>query len=229
MNEIILNCQDVVKTFDDGPLHVEVLKQIDLTLLRGEQIAIVGASGSGKTTLLHILGGLEKPTSGQVFVEGEALESLPDSKIARLRNQSLGYIYQFHHLLPEFTALENVAMPALLGGLSVKAAEEKARALLSKVDLSHREQHKLAQLSGGERQRTAIARALVNDPACVLADEPTGNLDGATAEKVYETLLELNRELQTSIVLVTHDLSLARRMDKVYRIEAGQLNLTERD
>lgn len=225
-NESILNCEDLSKSYHDGALHVDVLRKVNLSVSPGEQVAIVGTSGSGKTTLLHLLGGLDKPSAGSVKVQGHDLSKLNERARCRLRNQTMGYIYQFHHLLPEFTALENVSMPLLISGTAASIAKQKAREILAQVGLSHREQHKLAQLSGGERQRTAIARALINQPLCVLADEPTGNLDGKTAEQVYATMLELNRKRQTSIILVTHDMSLANRMDKIYRLDDGQLRLS---
>jgi len=184
----VLECKGLVRTFMDGQLHVEVLKGVDFSVAPGEQVAIIGSSGSGKSTLLHCLGGLDKPTQGEVSVNGQPLATLGEASLSRLRNQTLGFIYQFHHLLPEFTALENVCMPLLLGAFSAKQAKAKARPLLERVGLGHRVDHKLAELSGGERQRTAIVRALVTDPLCLLADEPTGNLDNQTANTVYQMM-----------------------------------------
>lgn len=219
----VINCQDLSKRFQEGQLDVSVLSGINLTVRAGDRIAIVGSSGSGKSTLLHLLGGLDLPSSGHVEVMGKRMEQLSDKDRGLLRNQSLGFIYQFHHLLPEFTALENVAMPLLIRGVKVKEATEQAEDMLSKVGLGKRLGHKPGQLSGGERQRAAIARALVTRPHAVLADEPTGNLDQNTAEQVFEQMQNLNEALQTAFVIVTHDLSLARRMDSVYRLVEGCL------
>lgn len=219
----ILNCSAVHKSFWDGNAKIEVLNAINLNIKPGEQVAIVGASGSGKSTLLHIVGGLDKPTTGQVYIQNKDIHQLAEKERCQLRNKALGFIYQFHHLLPEFTALENVCMPLLLGNMSAKLAREKAALLLAKVGLAKRMHHRMGELSGGERQRTAIARALVTQPLCVLADEPTGNLDNKTAAKVYDVMQELNKEFNTSLLVVTHDLQLAKRMDRILTIENGYL------
>ncbi len=219
----VLICKNLGKSFQDGVLFVDVFQNVNFTVEAGERVAIVGPSGAGKSSLLHILGGLDQPTTGQVIIAGQDSASLGDAERSRLRNQYLGFVYQFHHLLPEFTVLENVCIPLLLRGVKSKFAVDKAMNLLVKVGLEHRKDHKLGELSGGERQRTAIIRALVTDPVCVLADEPTGNLDSRTAEKVYQMMLDLNRELNTSIVIVTHDLHLAAKMDRILRLEGGSL------
>jgi len=222
MNDsVILQCQQLSMRYQQGDLDVSVLKGIDLSIYAGERVAIMGASGSGKSTLLHLLGGLEKPTQGDVILDGNNLNAISSSKLSKLRNRSLGFIYQFHHLLGEFTILENVAMPVLIAGESVKVARKRALDLLGRVGLSHRVEHKPGELSGGERQRAAVARALINNPKCVLADEPTGNLDSKTAEQIYQLMLELNQELQVSFLVVTHDLALAKRMDRVLHMEDG--------
>jgi lipoprotein-releasing system ATP-binding protein len=222
----VLEATDVRRAFRQGPIDLEVLLGVNLTVKAGERIAIIGASGSGKTTLLQILGGLDKPTAGIVRIAGQDIQALDETARGRLRNQTLGFIYQFHHLLPEFSALENVAMPLLVRRESKAVAQEQARAILGRVGLAERLVHRPHELSGGERQRAAVARALVTNPRVVFADEPTGNLDGANAENVFALLLELNRELATSLIVVTHDRRLAARMDRVLELESG--NLVER-
>lgn len=218
---VILQCEQLTKSFNQGDLNVDVLKGVNLTIGAGERVAIMGASGSGKSTLLHLLGGLDKPSAGQVILDGVNLNKVRSKKLSKLRNSSLGFIYQFHHLLGEFSVLENVAMPLLIGGKSVKEAKKQAADLLDRVGLGHRIEHKPGELSGGERQRAAVARALINNPKCVLADEPTGNLDSKTAEQIYQLMLELNQELHVSFLIVTHDPELAKRMDIVLHMEDG--------
>ena len=223
MNDPVLEARDVHKSFRQGPVVLEVLQGVVLSVAPAERVAIVGASGSGKTTLLQILGGLDPPSSGVVRVAGRDIHSLGESERGLLRNRTLGFVYQFHHLLPEFSALENVAMPLLVRRTQVAAAKSAARALLERVGLGERLNHRPYQLSGGERQRAAVARALVTEPRVVLADEPTGNLDGGNAESVFALMLELNRERGTSLVVVTHDVRLASRMERIYELEGGTL------
>jgi lipoprotein-releasing system ATP-binding protein len=224
MNDFVLEARDVHKSFTQGPVTLEVLQGVALAVAAAERIAIIGASGSGKTTLLQILGGLDRPTRGHVFVDGQDIHELSEAARGMLRNRALGFVYQFHHLLPEFSALENVAMPLLVRRTGVVEARDKAGEILERVGLAQRLQHRPYQLSGGERQRAAVARALVTQPKILLADEPTGNLDGANAESVFELMLELNRERGTSLVVVTHDLRLANRMDRIYEIQSGRLS-----
>jgi lipoprotein-releasing system ATP-binding protein len=220
----VLEARNVQKNFTQGPVTLEVLQGVMLAVEAGERIAIVGASGSGKTTLLQILGGLDRPTTGHVFVGGQDIHELSEDARGMLRNRALGFVYQFHHLLPEFSALENVAMPLLVRRTPVAEARQQASEILERVGLGRRLDHRPYQLSGGERQRAAVARALVTQPKIILADEPTGNLDGQNAQGVFELMLELNRERATSLVVVTHDVRLANRMERVFEIQGGRLS-----
>jgi lipoprotein-releasing system ATP-binding protein len=222
-NDVVMRASHIAKTYEEGDLKTDVLSDVSFTLKRSETLAIVGASGSGKSTLLHILGGLDTLTRGEVEVDGRNLSSLSDAERGRVRNRSMGFIYQFHHLLPEFTALENVCMPLLIRGVSISDAERQAAELLGRVGLGQRLNHKPSELSGGERQRSAVARALVTRPAVVLGDEPTGNLDETNAAQVYDLMIELNREIGTSFILVTHDNRLAKRMDRTLELHNGSL------
>ena len=224
MSNTILACEAVCKNYYDGQLNVQVLDNLTLQVEKGRSIGIVGASGSGKSTLLHILGGLDKPTSGRVSLMGQDLSQLSQKQLSRLRNQHLGFVYQFHHLLPEFSALENVMMPLLIGKRPKEQARERALLMLEKVGLKNRVLHRPGELSGGERQRAAIARALVTDPACLLADEPTGNLDRKNALNILDMMMELKQELGTALVVVTHDDEMAARFDRVLNMTDGALS-----
>lgn len=222
MNNPVLKANNLQKTYQEGNLSTDVIKGIDFALYPNEKLAIVGASGSGKSTLLNLLAGLDLPTEGQVELMGQSFSSLSGADRGRLRNAHLGFVYQFHFLLPELNALENAMLPLRVARVNAKQAEEKATQLLERVGLSHRLHHKPSELSGGERQRVAIARALITDPACLLADEPTGNLDEASAQQVFDLMLELNQELETALLIVTHDLELAAKMDRQLHLTQGQ-------
>jgi lipoprotein-releasing system ATP-binding protein len=224
MTEPVLCARDLARSFSEGSTRLSVLQELNITIAAGERIAIIGASGSGKTTLLQLLGGLDRPDAGSVKIDGRDIHAISERERCELRNRRLGFIYQFHHLLPEFSALENVAMPLLVRRTKVAEAKQRARAVLEQVGLADRLTHRPHQLSGGERQRAAVARALVAEPGLVLADEPTGNLDGANAAQVFELMLELNKARGTSLVVVTHDTRLAARMDRVLTLQAGKLH-----
>jgi len=223
MNKVVLQAHNLRKVFHEGSLTTEVLKGVDLTLEAGETTAIIGSSGSGKSTLLHLLGGLDRPTSGEVLLLGRPFSHLSERARSRLRNRHVGFVYQFHHLLPELDALENVMMPLMIRHTPLLEAKHQARVLLEAVGLGHRLDHKPSELSGGERQRVAIARAMVTEPDCILADEPTGNLDSRTAEQVLELMLALNEERKTALLVVTHDAVVAGKMQKVYRLKDGEM------
>ena len=223
MNKVVLKCDNVSKSYKDGQLNVNVLNQLRLEVLEGQSVSIIGSSGSGKSTLMHILGGLDKPTSGNVVLMGQNLSQLGQKQLGLLRNQYLGFVYQFHHLLPEFSALENVMMPLLIGKMKKAEAEQRAVEMLEKAGLKKRIQHRPSELSGGERQRAAIARALVTRPKCLLADEPTGNLDRKNAQNVLDMMLDLKSDLNTSLIVVTHDDELAGRFDRVMLMHDGRL------
>ena len=223
MNKVVLKCDNVSKSYKDGQLNVNVLNQLRLEVLEGQSVSIIGSSGSGKSTLMHILGGLDKPTSGSVVLMGQDLSQLGQKQLGLLRNQNLGFVYQFHHLLPEFSALENVMMPLLIGKMKKAEAEQRAVEMLEKAGLKKRIQHRPSELSGGERQRAAIARALVTRPKCLLADEPTGNLDRKNAQNVLDMMLDLKSELNTSLIVVTHDDELAVRFERVMLMHDGRL------
>ena len=219
----ILHCQNLSKTYTEGPSDVSVLTKVSLDVEVGERLAIIGSSGSGKSTLLHLLGGLDLPSEGSVWVDGQELSKMSDKKRGDIRNDYLGFVYQFHHLLPEFTAVDNVAMPLLIRGEDAKVARAKSKEILADMGLGDRLDHRPVELSGGERQRAAIARALVTEPKVVLADEPTGNLDEKTADAVFSMMMDLNKRVGTALIMVTHDTKLASKMDKVYHLELGQL------
>ncbi|WP_410678594.1 lipoprotein-releasing ABC transporter ATP-binding protein LolD [Avibacterium paragallinarum] len=222
-NKILLSCQDLSKVYQEGENQTQVLKAVSFSMAEGELVAIVGSSGSGKSTLLHTLGGLDQPSSGEVFLKGQSLQKASANELAKLRNQHLGFVYQFHHLMADFTALENVMMPMLIGKQNRSEAQDRAEKMLGAVGLSHRIKHRPSALSGGERQRVAIARALVNNPALVLADEPTGNLDRKTTESIFELILKLNQEQKIAFLLVTHDLQLAEKLSRRMVMQDGIL------
>ncbi|MGB3621513.1 lipoprotein-releasing ABC transporter ATP-binding protein LolD [Ketobacter sp. MCCC 1A13808] len=228
-NPIVLECRDLSKSFDEGPEQIQVLKAINFSLARGDFAAIIGNSGSGKTTLLHLLSGLDTPTSGAILINGRDFSSLNDKDRGIVRNRHIGFVYQFHHLLPEFSALENVGMPLLLRNEAPAEVKRRAAEMLERVGLGHRLRHKPSELSGGERQRVAIARALVTEPACVMADEPTGNLDVHTAKEIQKLMHDLNRSLNISFLIVTHDLGLAQQVDRVVKMEDGHLSEADRE
>jgi lipoprotein-releasing system ATP-binding protein len=223
----LLSAKNLYKTYKEGKYNTEVLKGVSFDIMSGDLMAIVGSSGSGKSTLLHLLGGLDTPTHGEVIFNNQSLTALSENQKAALRNRQIGFIYQFHHLLPDFTALENVAMPLLIAGISAKEAKTRALTMLDAVNLTHRAKHKPSELSGGERQRVAIARALINHPKLVMADEPTGNLDQQTAEIIFELLIKLNRQHGTAFLVVTHDMKLANKLEKQLKMSDGQLLLTK--
>ena len=223
MNTALLSCQNITKSYQEGTQQTEVLKQVSFSMQPSELVAIVGSSGSGKSTLLHTLGGLDQPSSGEVFIKGQSLQQMTPNALAKLRNQYLGFVYQFHHLMADFTALENVMMPMLIGQQNKTEAQDRAEQILSAVGLQHRISHRPSALSGGERQRVAIARALVNNPALVLADEPTGNLDHKTTESIFELIQQLNQEKQIAFLLVTHDLNLAEKLNRRLIMQDGVL------
>lgn len=223
MNQTVIRCNTVSRSYRQGNSEIEVIRRLDLALEKGRRYAVVGASGSGKSTLLSILGGLDQPSSGFVEIDGARLDQLTDTEISTLRNQKLGFVYQFHHLLPEFSAVENIEMPLLIAGESARVARDAAQQWLARVSLEHRATHLPSELSGGERQRVAIARALVTRPSCVLMDEPTGNLDSESSSTILDTIDSLSRDLETTFVVVTHDSAVADVMDTVYRLEQGEL------
>ena len=223
MTDIVLKAQSVRKSYQQGSFNVPVLKDINLEVQRGEQIAVVGASGTGKSTLLHLLGGLDSPTDGSVLIDGQDISKLNEIERSRLRNYKIGFVYQFHHLLPEFTALENVMMPLLVRRLPTDEVRRKASTLLDQVGLGHRAEHKPAELSGGERQRAAIARALIIDPVCLLADEPTGNVDRQNARNIQRLIMDLDRRFEVSLIVATHDMQLASSIERVLKLENGRL------
>ncbi|OCG69661.1 lipoprotein releasing system, ATP-binding protein [Gilliamella sp. Occ3-1] len=223
-SQILLSAKNLYKTYNEGKMVTEVLKNVSFDIYSKSLLAIIGSSGSGKSTLLHLLGGLDNPTSGEIIFKSHQLNQLSEQEKARLRNQEIGFVYQFHHLLPDFTALENVAMPLLIGGVLPNEAKKRAMAMLESVNLVKRANHRPSELSGGERQRVAIGRALINNPALVMADEPTGNLDKSTADSIFELLIKLNREHGTAFLVVTHDLELANKLDKQMVMRDGQLS-----